>query len=269
MFTIRPPFSYTARLMRSSLLCILCLGIGLVSFAQNKVTASEKAMTAEPVGDTLYFDLQRSLSDQLVPFDSLVQIGVRNSPALKEDDASIEGRLERYRFTRTVILQYVYPFANYQTGNQTLLAAGTLNNYDQYQLTNGYRAGVHIQIPVAELFGRKHRMREAMAEYRSAIARREVTKVQFRRELVRLYQGMLTAQRVLQIRIRDEQATLVAFRVAELDFQNGKGNPADFARASNLYATAQAGVAEQRGSFAQYFYELETMIGVPLSDLKR
>ncbi|QJW88161.1 TolC family protein [Spirosoma taeanense] len=243
--------------------------------AQNKVSGSEKATAtqpgaaAEPLGDTLYFDLQRSLADQLVPFDSLVQIGVRNAPSLKEDDASIEGRLERYRFTRTVVLQYVYPFANYQTGNQTLLAAGTLNNYDQYQLTNGYRAGLHIQIPVAELFGRKHRMREAYSEYRGAIARREVTRQQFRRELIRLYQGMLTAQKILQIRIRDEQATLVAFRVAELDFQNGKGNPADFARASNLYAQAQAGVAEQRGSFSQYFYELETLVGVPLSELKR
>ena len=273
MFTFRPAIFFSAFRFGK----LLFLGIWAVMssnvYAQNKVSGGEgtrpTSSAASVISDTVFFDLQRSIADQLVPFDSLVQIGLRNSPALKEDDATIEGRLERYRFTKTVVFQYVYPFANFTSGNQSLYSVGTFNTVDQYQLNNGYRLGMHVQIPLGEFLGRKHRMREAYADYRTAIARRETTKQQYRRELVRLYQAMLTSQKLLQIRIRDEQATKVAFDIAELDFQGGKINPADFSRASNLYATAQAGVAEQRGAFSQYFYELETLVGVPLSDLKK
>ncbi|WP_158600205.1 TolC family protein [Fibrisoma montanum] len=274
MFTFRPAIFFTAFRFGKILFLSIWAVMGGSVYAQNKVSGGEgspavSSVETSSIGDTVFFDLQRSLADQLVPFDSLVQVGLRNSPALKEDDATIEGRLARYRFSKTVIYQFVYPFANYTNGNQALYSVGTFNSSDQFQLSNGYRLGLHVQIPVAELLGRRHRLREAYADYRTAVAKRETTKQQYRRELVRLYQALLTSQKMLQIRIRDEQATKVAFDIAELEFQGGKINPADFARASNLYATAQAGVVEQRGAFSQYFYELETLVGVSLSDLKK
>lgn len=104
--------------------------------------------------DTILFDLNEDLSRQLQPLDSILGVAVRNSNALKFEDASIERAQYNTKYTRYLFLNGVTGFFNYTYGDQTNL--NTLNA-DGSVLNNslgvGYRVGANITIPMTELFG--------------------------------------------------------------------------------------------------------------------
>ncbi|GAB3280985.1 hypothetical protein GCM10027347_56450 [Larkinella harenae] len=244
----------------------LVLSITVPSQAQ--IPEYENPVPIGSVVDTVSFDLRATIAEQLLPFDSLVRIATQYSPLMRLEDAAIDSKEAQYRYSKTTFLQYVYPFVNYATGNQALISSGSLQS-DVVQLANGYRAGFNFQIPISELFGRRQRIRETQANYRVALAQRDATRQRIKRELIVVYQGLLTAQRKLQARMREEQVALVAYRVAEVDLQKGKIAPAELARISSFYGTAQSYVEEERGDFLRNFYDLEALVGVPLLQLKK
>jgi|GEM_PF-683896 len=216
--------------------------------------------------DSGLLDLSRDLSQQLLPFEEVFTIAVLHSPALRFENTVIDQKAGMASYTKIAILQNVSGFASYSRGNQFLVGTGS-SSFDFAQNSNGYRLGAGVQLPVADLLGRRYKIQQARAEYEGALAQRDVARLSLKRELNRVYQGMLSAQRTLRIRLRDEQAALMAFRVAEVDMQQGKISPADYARYSNQYAIAQVVTEQERSGFMLSFRDLEILVGVPMHQL--
>lgn len=236
---------------------------------QSGVKAGLPATTTilETPADTFLLDFDKDIVDQIMPFDSLYQLALKNSPVLKLERANGEAEKANYSLSKIVLFKNVYPFINYANGNQSLASTGMLVS-DLSQIINGYRYGVNVQIPLDELIGRKNKMRQAAAMYRAVVAKREVEELNLKRELIKVYQDMLTAQRILKVRYRDEQTSGMAFQVAEVELKQGKIEPRELAQISNFYAQAKSATEYQSGEFLKHFYDLQTLIGVPIQYLQ-
>lgn len=218
--------------------------------------------------DTLYLDLNRELGEQLLPFEELYQLALKVSPTLKEETARAEGNAHAVSLTKIDALQTLSLTANYMMGNQALVSNGT-TNFETLQLSNGYRGGVALTLPIYALVGRKARIRQAEAGYRSTMARTETVRLALRRDLYKLYQDVLTAQRVLKILILEEQNFLVRQRKSELEWQNGRATFEEYAGVNTLYTDVRVKVETARGSFLSLLFELTVLTGRDIAQLKR
>ena len=224
------------------------------------------AKAAVLVSDTAYFDLNRDLTEQLVPFDEIYQAALRYSPALQVQSAMANSKLENYRYAKVLALDNVYPFVNYTQGNQTFIATGT-NPTDGLQLSNGTRWGFNVQLPLSSLFGRKNLIQQAKADYQVTQAQKAVIALSLKRELIAIYQNLVVSQRNMKSRLHDEQISLTALRVTEIEAQQGKADPAQLAAVSNTYTVTKTYAERARGDFMINFYDLEALVGVPLQSL--
>ncbi len=240
---------------------------GLTVFSNLTLMAQSPASKGSVlVSDTAYFDMNKDLTEQLVPFDEIYQAALRYSPLLQVQNAVSDSKMENYRYTKVLVLDNIYPFVNYSQGNQTLVATGT-NPTDGLQLSNGTRWGVNVQIPLTSIFGRRNLVQQAKADYRVTQAQKGVIALALKRELIVIYQNLVVAQRTMQVRLRDEQVTLTAYRVAEVETQQGKTTPDQLAHISNAYTVTKTYAERARGDFMISFYDLEALVGVPLQSL--
>lgn len=220
----------------------------------------------ETPADTFLLDFNKDIVDQIMPFDSLYQLALKNSPIIRFERANGEAERANYSLSKIVVFKNVYPFINYTNGSQGITSSGTLVS-DLSQVINGYRYGFNVQLPLDELIGRKSKMRQASATYRAVLAKREIEELNLKRDLIRVYQDMLTAQRILKVRYRDEQTASMAFQVAEVELKQGKIEPRELAQISNFYAQAKSATEYQFGELTKHFYDLQAVVGVPLQYL--
>lgn len=260
---------------RNALLLGLSLLIGTVCLGQTN--GSRRLMmfgqSAGLAGDTLFLDVNQDIAVQLMPFDDLVRIAVSHSPFVKYQNEVTNSLDAGYAIARTQILQNAAGYANYSTGNQAIFSTdsrpGGNNNSNIGQIANGYRVGVDVRVSLYDLFGRKHQLRQAKANYQAAVVQKEVIELQLRRDLITLYQDMITAQQVLKVRLLDEQASLTALRIAEAEVRTGKITADGLASATNRYAQTKSITEQVKGEFLKNVHQFEALVGLPIQRLKR
>jgi outer membrane protein TolC len=234
---------------------------GLVSFGQ----------ATNPASDTLYLDANQDLANQLLSFDEVFKIALTNSPTLRLQDEIITGQRAAYDLNRKQILQNIGASGNYALGNQQIISSGSTltGNGSALQLSNGYRFGIDARLSLFDVFGRKYQARQLQSAVRAAELQKDVTAQQFRRELIEIYQDMLTTQQVLKIRLLDEQASLAAYRVAEVGLQRGQLTAEAMASATGRYVESKAITEQIKGEFLKRVYVFEALVGVPIQKLRR
>lgn len=223
--------------------------------------------------DTVYLDIDQDIAVQLIPFDELLKIAVAYSPLIKYQSEISNSLNSTYQNSKVQILQNVGGFASYSSGDQSIISSGSVtdpnNNLNIGQIANGYRVGVDLRVSLYDLFGRKHQIKQAYSNYQASILQKETIVFQLKRELITIYQDMITAQQLLKIRLIDEQASLTAFRIAEAESQKGKITAEEVANATNRYVQTKSISEQVKGDFLKNVHQFEAFMGVPIQRLKR
>ena len=264
-------YYFQSRYYRNSLFSVFISLLPIVCDAQTTVSQKLPAQPPAiiPSTDTIYFDFNKDISAQLLPFDELYKLAITNSPTVKYENQVSISQESVYQLSKIQILHSVSGFINYSTGNQAIIPTKVSSGDVIGQISNGYRTGVSLQISLQDLLGRKHQIQQAQSNYQAAIIRKEVVELQVKRELITVYQDLMTAQRVLKIRLQDEQNALTALRVAEIELQQRKMEPNELANISNRYTTVKSSTEQVKGELLKNFYQLEALVGVPIQRLKR
>jgi len=250
-------------------LVLLIVGVNS-TFGQSTTPASSLTTPAGSVSpDSMPFDFNRDISVQLISFEEMYKLALAYSPAVKFEGAVSNSQQAALQLSKLQVLQNATGYANYSTGNQAILSTGTNVNDQLGQISNGYRLGVNVAISIHDLFGRSQQIRLARANYEATVERKRIAEIQLKRELFNLYQDLILAQRILQVRLRDDQASLAAFRIAEVELQKGKITPETHAFNSNRYAETRSTVEQAKTQFIKSIYALELTVGVPIHQLKR
>lgn len=258
---------------------VLCLFVSLTaSYGQNNrfpfAQKSEAGPRVPPAPatsaiDTSTFDFRKDISQQLITVDEMYELAVVYSPAIKYEGAISNAQEAAYRLAKVQILQNMTGFVNYSTGNQAILSTGSAASDQLGQITNGYRAGVNLAVSIHDLFGRPQQIRLAKANYNATLERRRTAQIELKRDLFNLYQDLLLAQRALQIRLRNSQTTLTAYRISEVELAKGTITPEVAADNSTRYAESQITTEQAKTDFIKAIYALELLVGVPVRQLKR
>ncbi|WP_229313108.1 TolC family protein [Larkinella terrae] len=241
------------------------------SYAQ-KPAVSKPVSTTQPVtvpDNSIGLDVSQDLSGQLLPFDDIYDLAVAHSPLIKLENETAVSLNAAYKVAKLQILQNANGFVNYSMGNQAIFSSNSYTSDLLGQIANGYRAGVNVNLSLFDIFGRRQLLRLNRANYQAAMQKKESVAMELKRDLITVYQDMLTAQRVLAVRIQDEQSALTAYRVAEAEMQQGKIEPRALASANNSYAQVKSITESAKGELMKNIYYLEAMVGVPLQRLKR
>lgn len=224
-------------------------------------------------GDTLYLDINQDIAVQLLPFDDLLKVAVTHSPLIRYQNEVANSLSEAEQVTKAQIWQNVAGFGNYSVGNQSLVSTGSGQGASlqgsSLQLANGYRAGVNVQFTLFDLFGRKHLIRQANANYKAAVIQKETIELQLKRELITIYQDMITTQQLLKILLIDEQASVTALRVGEASIQKGQITADALASTTSRYVQAKTASEQAKGSFLKNVRYFEALMGMPIQRLKR
>ncbi|AUD03910.1 TolC family protein [Spirosoma pollinicola] len=237
-------------------------GRGLVSFGPSSGLAD----------DTLYLDINQDIAVQLMPFDDIMKVAVAHSPLIKYQNEVSNSLSSSYEVAKVQILQNVAGFANYSTGTQSIISSGTttITGRDALgQIANGYRVGVDVRLPLYELFGRKHQVRQAYSNYRASVVQKEILELQLKRDLIGIYQDMITTQQLLKINLIDEQASLASLRVAEAEIQKGRITAENMATITSRYVQAKSASELVKGNFLKNVHYFEALVGMPIQRLKR
>ncbi|WP_461128331.1 TolC family protein [Spirosoma aerophilum] len=235
---------------------------GLVSFGTSAGLAD----------DTLYLDINQDIAVQLLPFEDIMKVAVAHSPLIRYQNEVSNSLSSSYEVSKLQILQNIGGFANYSSGNQSIISSGTttITGRDALgQIANGYRVGVDVRLPIYELFGRKHQVRQAYSNYRASVVQREVVELQLKRDLIGIYQDMITTQQLLKVNLIDEQASLTSLRVAEVEIQKGRITAETMATITSHYVQAKNASEQVKGSFLKNVHYFEALVGMPVQRLKR
>ncbi len=262
----------TLRGLIVSLLFLLAILFSFDSVAQ-RPSPRNRVSFGQSVGmnnDTTFLDVDQDIAVQLMPFEDLVRIAANYSPIVKYQTEVINSLNSGRSLSKVQILQNASGFVNYSGGNQTLLTTGVNQRGDQLgQIANGYRAGVDLRVSLYDIFGRKHQIKQAEANYRASVVQKDIIELQLRREMITVYQDMITSQQVLKYRLIDEQSALASLRIAESENQKGRITSEVFATATNRYVETKVITEQVKGDFLKNVHQFESLVGVPIQRMKR
>jgi outer membrane protein TolC len=245
-------------------LCLLTMAVSL-SWCSTAVAQSSKA-------DTIQFNLNKDLADQILSLEELYQLALQNSPLMREMNAQLEIQTETNRITKLGLLSGVGASAGYSKSNQSLLASGgagaTISNTEGISVSNGYRMSFQVGLSLGGLLGYRSTLRQAQASYRSAIAKQDGIKLGLRREISHLYQSLLTNQKIVNAIIGEEQKALIVFQTAEIDWHNGRSDMNEYAQASGRFTDTRIKTETARGNLIGILYDLSAVVGVDMIRLK-
>lgn len=239
--------------------------IGLLLFVTSLTTPGFAQLSES--NDVMLFDEERDLADQLLPFENLYQIALHHSPAIRQEDASLESQVAANQMAKWSLLRGLSLSTGYSASNQSVVPTAD-NPTQTFQLSNGYRFGISAGFSIGDLVTRHAAAKQLQAAYKQSQAKREMSVQQLRQQLHHLYQNTLLSQRLLKMAIQNQQAALVAYQTAEINMKQGRLSPTEYAGALKTYTGAQIEVESSRTTVLTNLFDLITVIGVPVARLR-
>lgn len=211
-------------------------------------------------------DLNRSIAEQLPPLDSLIDMAVAHNPTVKLNQELVGVAADRVKLEKNSWTEMVRGYYDYSTGNQSLVVTGLQTN-DINNLTNGYRAGVNISLPLYQLTTRKTRVRMQQQELAATEYKTQEVEIEVARLVIEEYNNVATGQRLMKNQSEMVELAKSNFQMAEAEYKTGNMEGAVFIRNAEILHIAQANYENARKEFFIAVQKLELLIGSPLGQI--
>ena len=211
-------------------------------------------------------DLNRSIAEQLPTLDSLIDMAVAQNPTIKLNQELVGVAADRVKLEKNSWTEMVRGYYDYSTGNQSLVVTGLQTN-DINNLTNGYRAGVNISLPLYQLTTRKTRVRMQQQELAATEYKTQEVEIEVARLVIEEYNNVIAGQRLMKNQSEMVELAKSNFQIAEAEYKTGNMEGAVFIRNAEILNIAQANYENARKDFFIAVQKLELLIGNPLSQI--
>ncbi len=216
----------------------------------------------------IIFDFNRDLQEQLPPLDSLFAIARAYSPMLDKYQSFSIAQKEKIALARKSWSTHIQLQGNYALGNQSLLLSGSAVS-DLNQLSNGYRVGVNLGLPVFEFYTRHNRIKLAEAEAKASEDQLAEAGMLVDKEVATAYYQLLTAFKQLKNTQLFVDKTFVSELNAEMKFKQNQLSVTDYTRVSEIKTAWENQKLETERVFYNAYYSMQIVLGIPLIQLKR
>lgn len=211
-------------------------------------------------------DLNRSIAEQLPSLDSLINMAIAHHPTVKLNQELVGVAADRVKLEKNSWTEMVRGYYDYSTGNQSLVVTGLQSN-DINNLTNGYRAGVNISLPLYQLTTRKTRIRMQQQELAATEYKTQEVEIEVARLVIEEYNNVIAGQRLMKNQSEMVELAKSNFQIAEAEYKTGNMEGAVFIRNAEILNIAQANYENARKEFFIAVQKLELVIGSPLSQI--
>jgi len=207
----------------------------------------------------------------LIPIDSIILIAIQNNPAVKMQEAIVRSGEDQVKYSKSEWMRNISVNFNNSYGNSTFFYT-TNETADQLQTQNlntGYRAGININIPLYEFFGRQHRVNVFKNELLAKDEQRKNTELELARRVIYEYNYTLASHRMMLISSENLQAALMHQEMADKEFHEGVISVGESARITEFASKAKLEFETAKREFFQWYMQLETLLGVRMDTLVR
>ncbi len=231
-------------------------------------SASAQVREAKNV-DSFQLDESKDLQLQLIPLDSIITIALKNSPAVKFQQDAIESSQYQIKFTQQMWTNDISGFFNYGFGNQSLLTGGSTlpGSVSSTNISNGYRTGVQVTLPLYEFFGRTQRIKLYKADLQSSIDKKDQVKQELVQYLIQEFYSLIYYRNLITIRSDAKQSGINQYQVAQQEFKDGIIQASELSRLMTIEVNARADYEEAKRQFSTHYFVFQNLVGVPMQQL--
>jgi len=215
------------------------------------------------------FDFNQPLKSQLLPLDSILLIAIDNNPQIAAEEAYVAQASSNVKNTKKLWMNNIYGTAGYNGGNQSIIF-NSADEFDQTNnLTNGYRWGLNVRLPLYEVFGRKDQVNMMKAQLKASQNQLEVAELRLQQNVIEAYFNLLNSQELLKSRGEDHQTQQSNLELARVAMLKGDIEMDEYSRVYTLATNSEAFYLESKQRFYTAFFMFETVVGVDINFLKR
>jgi outer membrane protein TolC len=185
------------------------------------------------------------------------------------EEALIEKSERNVENTKRLWMNNIYGSAGYNGGNQSIILNQTEAINESNNITNGYRWGVNVRLPLYELFGRKSQVKMIQAELEASNKQYEIRALEVQQLVIEAYFGLINSQELVRSRLRDYQTQSSNLELARIELLKGNIEMSQFAGFSNVATNSESAYLNAKQQFYTAFYLFETVVGVDINLLKR
>ncbi|MEQ1796426.1 MAG: TolC family protein [Lacibacter sp.] len=208
----------------------------------------------------------KNLSDQLPPLDTLIKMAVEYHPSVKVNDELVNSAKQRVSVENNAWLNWISPYGNYSFGNQTIITAGSTPS-DLGRISNGYRFGVNVGLPIGDILSRKNRKALQLHELKATEYKREEVKLIISEYVISAYSILLYNHRMLSIRFEMMEKARFNVQLAESEFKINNTTASAYIAINQIYTGAISEYENVRKDFMESAQKLELLLGRKLKYL--
>lgn len=208
----------------------------------------------------------KNLADQLPPLDTLIKMAIEYHPSIKVNDELVSSAEERVAVEHKNWLNWISPYGNYSFGNQTIITAGSSPS-DLGRISNGYRVGVNIGLPLGDLLSKKNRKALQEHELKATAYKRDEVKLIVSEVVITAYNAVLFNHRMLSIRYEMVEKAKLNVQLAESEFKINNTTASAYIAINQIYTGAISEYETVRRDFMESVQKLELLLGTKLKNL--
>tara|TARA_R110000744_G_scaffold116386_1_gene217677 strand:- start:26928 stop:27671 length:744 start_codon:yes stop_codon:yes gene_type:complete len=211
------------------------------------------------------------ISKLLPPLDSLVNKAKDNSPRLKFFDADHEYwdgtvELERRAWLNNINLEAGYGYGIFDNLSMQQLAGDVTAGQALFTTEQSrYTVGASIKLPLASVFNRNRKIKNAQAEADKSKYQKEYAIWELEQLIVRQYNDLIKAHRLFFISSSIVETYKVQSIRAEKDFTNGIINVTEYTRLQQMLNQSISSFESQRSEFLIALKSLEGTVGIKIN----
>lgn len=207
------------------------------------------------------------IEKQIPSLDSLISIGISNHPRIKFQEENYASTSAQVQFAKREWSTNIVGTVNYFEGadNQQVTTFDNINTSNS--LSNGFRYGATVNVPLYLFYGRKKRIELFEHANRAESWKIQEVGQEVSREIVRWYSQMVHFQKLMLIEADALEIAKVNFENAEQAFNRGLMDIDEYSRISSLKRKALVDFEFARSEFYNNYKQFEILIGAKLSEI--
>ena len=210
-------------------------------------------------------------SDVLLPM--IMDSAIKNSGEIRRIENSVLVWKETTESNKKNIWSGVSLLSSYNYGTAADLTVGkdntSINQSSTFRSNKGdrYNFGVNVQIPLSFLLARKNLIHVSELQAKMAEGEKDNAKQYVKSEVIRMYQEMKLAQKLVLLSSKGKQTAFVNYSLAEKSFVQGNGDLDQLSRLHDIYSKGSAEFETNINRFQTSYLQLQEYAGIRLSNL--
>ena len=210
-------------------------------------------------------------SDVLLPI--IMDSAIKNSGEIRRIENGVLVWKETTESNKKNIWSGISLLSSYNYGTAADLTVGkdntSTNQASTFRSNKGdrYNFGVNVQIPITFFLSRKNLIHVSELQAKMAEGEKDNAKLYIKAEVIRMYQEMKLAQKLVLVSSKGKQVAFVNYSLAEKGFVQGNGDLETVSRLHDIYSKASAQFETDFNRFQTNYLQLQEYAGIKLSNL--